>query len=271
MQQHALIKGFQAGAASRDAEIQRLQFALADSEALELGTAEHCDQLRAEINKLRESTELLLIARQIGHYRDEWDILKEALAATPEQSLAEYRNKVIEDCAVKADALANCEENTDGYRNGAAWCAEAIRAMKENHEHQSTRGTGRRNSPEGRRRQPVRWSGLFGGNVNTSRGPASSIGTPHKETSMQIQTVEDAIEAYTAQDAWQFADREAAWKWMFEAGQKAERNECYRLAMTASEPTKGGRFNDGKWAVADAIKMRSARCDCVTCTCQPDD
>jgi hypothetical protein len=48
-----------------------------------------------------------------------------------EQSLAEYRNKVIEDCAVKADALANCEENTDGYRNGAAWCAEAIRAMKE--------------------------------------------------------------------------------------------------------------------------------------------
>lgn len=52
-------------------------------------------------------------------------------ASTPEQSLAEYRNKVIEDCAVKADALANCEENTDGYRNGAAWCAEAIRAMKE--------------------------------------------------------------------------------------------------------------------------------------------
>ena len=88
---------------------------------------------------------------------------------------------------------------------------------------------------------------------------------------MQIQTVEDAIEAYTAQDAWQFADREAAWKWMFEAGQKAERNECYRLAMTASEPTKGGSFNDGKWAVADAIKMRSARCDCVTGTCQPDD
>jgi len=40
---------FEAGAASRDAEIQRLQFALADSEALELGTAERCDQLRAEL------------------------------------------------------------------------------------------------------------------------------------------------------------------------------------------------------------------------------
>ena len=42
---------FQAGAASRDAEIQRLQMALADAEALELGTAEKCDQLRAELVK----------------------------------------------------------------------------------------------------------------------------------------------------------------------------------------------------------------------------
>ncbi len=43
--------GFQAGAASRDAEIKRLQMALADAEALELGTAEKCDQLRAELVK----------------------------------------------------------------------------------------------------------------------------------------------------------------------------------------------------------------------------
>ena len=135
---------------------------------------------------------------------------------------------------------------------------------------------------------------VFGGNVNTSRGPARSIGTPpmgncgkcqwsagrarsetrriDKETGMKIQTVEDVIEAYTAQDAWQFADRQAAWAWMFEQGRKAGMNECYRLAMTASEPAKGGSFNDGKWAVADAIKMRAAGgCDCMTCTCQPDD
>lgn len=52
--------------------------------------------LQADNARLRESTELLLIARQIGHYRDEWDMLKEALAATPEQSLVEYRNKLIE-------------------------------------------------------------------------------------------------------------------------------------------------------------------------------
>ena len=44
--------------------------------------------------EIRELAEF--VARQIGHYRDEWDMLKEALAATPEQSLAEYRNKVIE-------------------------------------------------------------------------------------------------------------------------------------------------------------------------------
>lgn len=47
----SLGAAFQAGAASRDAEVQRLQFALADSEALELGTAERCDQLRAELVK----------------------------------------------------------------------------------------------------------------------------------------------------------------------------------------------------------------------------
>ena len=156
MQQHALIKGFQAGAASRDAEIQRLQFALADAEALEIGTAEQCDALQAdrdewkaraefsyrqrdELNRLcefnektmsalqadnarlRESTELLLIARQIGHYRDEWDMLKEALAATPEQSLAEYRNKVIEDHA----EIVRVELDNNGQAKAI------IRAMKE--------------------------------------------------------------------------------------------------------------------------------------------
>jgi hypothetical protein len=41
--------GYEAGAASRDAEVQRLQMALADAEALELGTAEKCDQLRTEL------------------------------------------------------------------------------------------------------------------------------------------------------------------------------------------------------------------------------
>ena len=126
MQQHALIKGFQAGAASRDAEIQRLQFALADSEALELGTAEHCDQLRAELaaeqannTRLRDFIASAQVSSGVcccgeamdGHSSpmscghspvDMWDHAVEKLlhapsdTSTPEQSLAEYRNKVIE-------------------------------------------------------------------------------------------------------------------------------------------------------------------------------
>ena len=126
MQQHVLIKGFQAGAASRDAEIRRLQFALADSEALELGTAERCDQLRAELaaeqannTRLRDFIASAQVSSGVcccgeamdGHSSpmscghspvDMWDHAVEKLlhapsdTPTPEQSLAEYRKKVIE-------------------------------------------------------------------------------------------------------------------------------------------------------------------------------
>ena len=90
-------EAFQAGAASRDAEVQRLQIALADTEALELGTAERCDQLRAQINVLREA---LLAAEsaldESRNYPVTYDEVITALSSTPEQSLAECRNKVIE-------------------------------------------------------------------------------------------------------------------------------------------------------------------------------
>ena len=33
-----------------------------------------------------------------------------------------------EACAKVCDALRDCEENTDGYRAGAGWCAEVIRS-----------------------------------------------------------------------------------------------------------------------------------------------
>ena len=113
-------RGFQAGAASRDAEVQRLQMALADTEALELGTAEHCDQLRAQINVLREALEEIgdTACGEASHQY----IALTALASTPEQSIAEYRNKVIEDCAVLC-------EKSDRYRG--AYFAEKLRAMKE--------------------------------------------------------------------------------------------------------------------------------------------
>ena len=114
----------QAGAASRDAEVQRLQSALADAEALELGTAERCDQLRAHINDLREAlthsdTLLRDLPNSGGFYGlGVMENNAEALASIPEQSLAEYRNKVIEDCAVKLDPYI------------PIWAKE-IRAMKE--------------------------------------------------------------------------------------------------------------------------------------------
>ena len=47
-------------------------------------------------------------------------------ASTPEQSLAEYRNKVIEDCAKQCAAPNEYGFHRTGYES-----AEAIRAMKE--------------------------------------------------------------------------------------------------------------------------------------------
>ena len=113
--------GFQSGATSRDAEIQRLQFALADAESLELGTAERCDQLRAQINMLREALEYCVT--QVGELATVPGIAS-ALSSTPEQSLAEYQNKVIEDCAKRAEAYAYMSQNFNAL-------AEELRAMKE--------------------------------------------------------------------------------------------------------------------------------------------
>lgn len=77
---------YEAGAASRDAEIHRLQMALADTEALELGISEKCDQLREQVRMLREA----LLTCSAGDFStghviypsfDE-KLVEEALAAT---------------------------------------------------------------------------------------------------------------------------------------------------------------------------------------------
>ena len=76
----------------------------------------------AQINGLREAMGRL--EKYVSYNGDTW-VQKEArnaLATTPEQSLAEYRNKVIEDCAVLC-------EKSDRYRG--AYFAEKLRAMKE--------------------------------------------------------------------------------------------------------------------------------------------
>lgn len=44
---------------------------------------------------------------------------------------------------------------------------------------------------------------------------------------MEIRTAEEASEAYKTYDDWQYADREAAWKWMFERGVEAGNAHIY--------------------------------------------
>ena len=122
----AYQQGFLAGAASRNAEVQRLQSALADSEALELGTAERCDQLRAQINVLRDALAAMLERFEI-HSDSCIKQASTAIASTTEQSLAEYRNKVIEDCSI---TIENCEPDEHG-RLSIQEIAEAVSAMKE--------------------------------------------------------------------------------------------------------------------------------------------
>ncbi len=46
---------------------------------------------------------------------------------------------------------------------------------------------------------------------------------------MKIKTAQDAAEAYKSFDDWRYADREAAWKWMFEQGQMAAREACAKV------------------------------------------
>ena len=125
--------GFAAGAASRDAEVARLKTVpmryrrMAFNAQLQDEVArleQENDQLRAQINMLREALEYCVT--QVGELATVPGIAS-ALATIPEQSLAAYRNKVIEECAEKCDAQSiepECPER-------AKYCADAIRAMKE--------------------------------------------------------------------------------------------------------------------------------------------
>ena len=110
--------------ASRDAEVAKLKD---DNEYLYVAAIER-DQLREQVSLLREA----LLTCSVGDFStghviypsfDE-KLVEEALAATPEQSLVEYRNKAIEDCAKRAEAYAYMSQNFNAL-------AEELRAMKE--------------------------------------------------------------------------------------------------------------------------------------------
>ena len=83
---------YEAGASSRDTEIHHLQMALADTEALELGTAEKCDQLREQVAMLREAFQTFIDEHEECSDADDWlammcsceayHVANEALAAS---------------------------------------------------------------------------------------------------------------------------------------------------------------------------------------------
>ena len=99
--------GFQAGAASLDAEVAQWQ-KIIDEEAKDsaLVIIER-DQLRAHINMLRDAFQTFIDEHEECQDADEWmaelcsiealHVAGEALDTIPEQSLFEYRNKVIEE------------------------------------------------------------------------------------------------------------------------------------------------------------------------------
>ena len=101
--QSEFAAGFQSGAASRDAEVARLKTVpmryrrMAFNAQLQDEVArleQENDQLRAQINVLREA----LSKMHDTYFKTDEDeeLCKRALASTPEQSITEYRNKVIE-------------------------------------------------------------------------------------------------------------------------------------------------------------------------------
>ena len=94
--------------------------------------------LRLQINVLRDALQFLIATKELKESVGKtpeyeqmriiaWGKATVAISSTPEQSLAEYRNKVIEDCAI---TIENCEPDEHG-RLSIQEIAEAVSAMKE--------------------------------------------------------------------------------------------------------------------------------------------
>ena len=147
-------RGFQAGAASRDAEVAQWQNII-DEEAKDsaLVIIER-DQLSAQINRLLDAVKVIETdSEEVLDFdectamcvpMDSYHDLVDAAEATPEQSLAEYRNKVIDDveryrwlrgymASERTDLDDEIVEacSTDKPEKLDAFIDTAIRAMKE--------------------------------------------------------------------------------------------------------------------------------------------
>ena len=77
---------------------------------------------------------------------------------------------------------------------------------------------------------------------------------------MEIKTAQDAVEAYKSFDGWEYADREAAWKWMFEQGRLAEREACAKVCEDRPDLKIATTYDWTRQVGQDlalAIRMRS--------------
>ena len=75
---------------------------------------------------------------------------------------------------------------------------------------------------------------------------------------MKIETAEDAIDAYKSLGEWEYADREAAWKWMFEQGRISEREACAKACHSIAVDNRVHALaTRGAFDCEKAIKARS--------------
>lgn len=78
-----------------------------------------CDALQADNARLRE-----VLVKHVAPYLGHKEVYDEVLASIPAQSLARLRNRVLEECAKRAEAYTYMSQNFNAL-------AEELRAMKE--------------------------------------------------------------------------------------------------------------------------------------------
>jgi len=73
-------------------------------------------------------------------------------------------------------------------------------------------------------------------------------------------TFEEAVEEYKSFDDWKYADREAAWKWMYERGREsatlAEREACAKVCESEHDASN---FGVNGYYCANAIRARGEK------------
>jgi hypothetical protein len=104
------------------AEIERLKAQAALDEFLMAESTRTIQEVQSQINELREALEVCYFDCKTSYIQE---MVRQALAATPAESLQAHDDEVIERCAKVCEALKEVDYCVD-VRQGA----EAIRALK---------------------------------------------------------------------------------------------------------------------------------------------